>query len=94
MPKPVKKKKPAKPSTDPNRRAHQMLSQHLALTEDTTVTPPHGDTFEAQLSAHMAKLGAKGGTVSGARRMENLSAKKRKEIAKLAAAARWKKARG
>ena len=41
----------------------------------------------------MAKLGAKGGKVSGAKRMENLSDRKRKEIAKKAAAARWGKPR-
>lgn len=45
--------------------------------------------FKAQLSAHMAKLGAKGGKVSGAKRMENLSKKARIAIAEKAAAARW-----
>jgi hypothetical protein len=42
----------------------------------------------------MAALGSKGVKISGAWRMENLSDRKRKEIAKKAAAARWaKKAR-
>jgi len=56
------------------------------------VTAPHGDPFKEQLSAYMAKLGAKGGKMSGAKRMENLSATTRKAIAKKAAAARWNKA--
>jgi hypothetical protein len=40
---------------------------------------------------HMRKIGAKGGKVSGAKRMQNLSSRQRKEIAKKAAAARWKR---
>jgi hypothetical protein len=56
---------------------------------DETVTPPHGDSFQRQLSAHMAKLGAKGGKVSGAQRMTNLTTKQRRDIAKKAAKARW-----
>ena len=108
MPKPVKKsaktkKKrttPKRPSSDPNRRAHQMMAEHMARAasatppwpaDDATLTPPQGDTFEAQLSAHMAKLGAKGGKISGAKRMENLSGKQRKDIARRAALARWAK---
>jgi hypothetical protein len=45
-------------------------------------------TFEQQLSAHMAKLGAKGGKVSGARRMR-MPPEQRSEIALKAALARW-----
>lgn len=45
------------------------------------------------ISEYMAKLGAKGGKVSGAKRMENLSAAKRRKIASAAAKARWKKAK-
>ncbi len=68
------------------------------LKKDDTgesVTPPHGDKFQKQLSVYMAKLGAKGRKVSGAKRMENLSDKTRKEIARKGAAGRWAtKARG
>ena len=47
----------------------------------------------AAISAYMAKLGAKGGEISGAKRMKNLSARQRKKIASAAAAARWAKAK-
>jgi len=79
MPKPVKKA--TRPSSDPNRRAHQLRQEH----------PPHGDTFEAQFKARMAELGRKGGQASGAKRMENLSDRQRREIALKAAKARWDK---
>jgi general stress protein YciG len=39
----------------------------------------------------MAELGRKGGQISGAKRMDNLSERRRKEIAKRGAAARWAK---
>ena len=56
-----------------------------------TTTPPHGDPFEIQFKARMADLGRKGGKASGAKRMENLSEKQRREIALKAAKARWGK---
>lgn len=46
------------------------------------------------ISDYMRKLGKKGGKVSGAKRMLNLTAKQRREIAKKAAAARWNKDTG
>ena len=48
-------------------------------------------SFAEQYKAHMAKLGAKGGRVSGAKQMTNLSDKQRRDIAMKAAAARWGK---
>jgi hypothetical protein len=98
MPKPVKKasgKLPVPPKSkrpsDPNRAAKAILDEHMArLTDGQDVTPPRGDTFQEQLSAHMARLGAKGGKISGAKRME-MPEKQRKAIAKKAAAARWGK---
>jgi len=56
---------------------------------EPATTTPHGDPFETQFRARMAELGRKGGRVSGAKRME-MPAKKRREIAKKAASARWK----
>lgn len=57
----------------------------------TPLEPPAPNaTFAEQLSAHMRALGAKGGKVSGAKRMQMPEAK-RKAIAKKAAAARWGK---
>lgn len=104
MPKPVKKADPKKkttaerrPSSDPNRRAHQLIDAHLDklsrgkwATSEPDVTPPHGDPFEEQFRKRMSELGRKGGKTSGAKRMEMPKAK-RKAIAKKAAAARWSK---
>src|SRR5688572_7779580 len=115
MPKPVQKKaapqKPAakkRPSSDPNRRAHQMLAAMTAKEamgqppwkEDVTVitvdtkstTPPHGDPFEEMFRKRMSELGKKGGKASSAKRME-MPEKKRKALASNAAKARWAKKR-
>jgi hypothetical protein len=92
MPKRLKKatqKKPRRPS-DPNRAAHALMHEHMGRVEESE-TPPHGDPFRDQLSAYMAKLGAKGGKVSGAKRMKNLSPELRQRIALKAARARWQK---
>lgn len=91
MPKPVKNASTIRPSSDPNLRARQMMAEHMAKADDGPRSePPEVPTFAEQLSAHMAKLGAKGGKVSGAKRME-MSATKRRAIAKKAAQARWGK---
>ena len=99
MPKPVKKaakKRAKRRSSDPNTRAQQLMAEHMAKVEATNA-PWQGEgmvppviPFAEQLSAHMRALGAKGGKVSGAKRMEMPEAK-RKAIAKKGAAARWAK---
>jgi hypothetical protein len=100
MPKPVKKpalKKSTtrtRPSSDPNRRAGQLVAEHTARMQQGKWAEPQTETlpeptFEEQFRARMAELGRKGGKVSGAKRME-MPAKKRREIARKAAAARWK----
>lgn len=97
MPKPVKKsrgtlKQPSKPkrSSDPNRAAHAMMAEHMGrvqggLAADQPILDP-----ETVIREHMRKLGAKGGKISGAKRME-MPKKERIAIAKKAAAARWGK---
>jgi hypothetical protein len=102
MPKPLKKpvrksKIPAKPKrpTDVNRAVHAMMAEHMSRLEDApsggaSATPLD---FDAQYKAHMVKLGKRGGQVSGARRMQNLSAEQRREIASKAARAMWAKRR-
>lgn len=67
------------------------MPKRLKKSEAVAVAPMPDD-FQGQLSAYMSKLGAKGGKVSGAKRME-MPAKQRKAIAKKAAAARWAKKR-
>ncbi len=99
MPKPVKKpvrklKTPPKPRrpSDPNRAAHAILAEHMARVQDEPLPAPHPPLdFAAQYKAHMAKLGAKGGKVSGAKRMTNLTVEQRHEIALNAARRRWAK---
>jgi hypothetical protein len=92
MPKRLKKQTPTKPRrpSDPNRAAHALLHEHMGRVEQSE-TPPHGDPFKEQLSAYMSKLGAKGGKVSGSKRMKNLTERQRREIAQKAAKARWGK---
>jgi hypothetical protein len=88
MPKPVKPAAKKRPSSDPNRRAKQLLDEHMAKFEASEKPP--APSFQEQLSAHMAQLGRKGGTIGGKRRLDTLSPKRRKEIARLAAQARWR----
>ena len=95
MPKPVKKsakKAPVKakrPSSDPNRRAHQMLAEHMSLVTGSTVTPPHGDPLADPVRAYMSKIGKKGGKIGGKRRLETMTSAERSEVAFKAAQARW-----
>ena len=93
MPKPVKKDRPpfktppkTKRPLDPSQAAQAALAEHMARMGEE----PKAD-FGTQLSSYMAKLGAKGGRVSGAKRMQ-MPKKVRTAIARKAAAARWGKA--
>lgn len=68
-----------------------------ALTEKAATgqppwEPPQAESgdFETQYRAHMARLGAKGGQVSGAKRMKMPKAE-RQRIASLGAKAMWAK---
>ena len=94
MPKPVKKGEARKrPASDPILRAKQLMDEQMAKFE-TSEKPwerpavPTVASFQEQYKAHMAKLGAKGGKVSGAKRME-MPAEERRAIALKAARARW-----
>jgi hypothetical protein len=80
MPKPLKKAR--KPVAAPAR-----VQAHMRRMAEG----PMPDDFGTQLSTYMAHLGRKGGKISGAKRIENLSERKRKAIAKKAAAVRWSK---
>ena len=95
MPKRLKKlPTPPKPkrSSDPNTAAHAMLAEHMARVQGSPAADqPVLDPLSV-IREHMRKLGAKGGRISGAKRME-MPAKQRKEIAAKAARARWGKPR-
>jgi hypothetical protein len=76
--------KPRKLPVDTNQRA-----QHIAklLTGELT---GEQDQERSEVSIHFAEIGRKGGLRGGAARKQKLSAKRRKEIGKIAAQARWK----
>lgn len=82
---------PPKPkrSADPNLAAKSILEEHMARVQGTPAADQMVLDPETVIREHMRKLGAKGGKISGSKRMENLSERQRKEIAKKAAAARW-----
>jgi hypothetical protein len=75
--------KKAKLPADTNKRAKSILDIATGESEDKT--------SKDEISAAAAALGRKGGLKGGKARAESLSAKRRSEIAKKAAAARWKK---
>lgn len=66
--------------------SEHMSRQNLGLETDPLPAP----SFKEQLSAHMAKLGAKGGKVSGKKRM-TMPKSERIRIASLGAKAMWAK---
>lgn len=75
---------------DANQLAAEIVRRSLEEHEPEEVTPPQEPSKEA-LSQYFSKLGKKGGEKGGKARAESLSKKKRSEIAKKAAKARWEK---
>jgi hypothetical protein len=73
----------SKRPTDPNQRAKSIVDIATGEAEDTT--KPSADEVKAAASA----LGKLGGKKGGPARAKALSAKRRSEIAKKAAKARW-----
>jgi transcription initiation factor TFIIIB Brf1 subunit/transcription initiation factor TFIIB len=76
--------KKVKLPADTNKRAKSIVDLATGDSEDTGITP------DGKNAAAVA-LGRLGGQKGGKARAESLTAKKRSEIAKKAAAARWKK---
>jgi hypothetical protein len=74
--------KKTKLPTDINKRAKSIVDIATGESEEKEIDP---------IKAAAQALGRKGGLIGGKARAESLSAKKRKEIAKKAAAARWNK---
>jgi hypothetical protein len=68
---------------DPNKRAKSIVD--LATSENHDLGP------QDKLKAAMQVLGRNGGLKGGKARAKSLTSKQRSEIAKKAAAARWKK---
>lgn len=74
----------SKRPTDPNQRAKSIVDIATGEMEDT-------DKIQDGKNPAAVALGKLGGLKGGKARAESLTAKKRSEIAKKAAAARWKK---
>ena len=87
MPKPLKKKR-SRPR-DVNQWARQMVDESTAAPdpEITPTIPP------AALSAYMAAIGRKGGTIGGKRRLVTMTQEERSAVGLKAAKTRWKKAK-
>lgn len=81
------KKKPAKLRLDANEIAFRVLQESIGEAPKTL--PPSERTAAAR-NAEAVKRGRKGGKKGGKARAKKLGAKKRRSIAKNAAAARWR----
>jgi hypothetical protein len=71
--------------SDPNKAA--ALTVRLATEEPTETLPP-----QDAVTKYLAEIGRRGGIKGGKARAETLSAKRKREIARKAAEARWRKA--
>jgi hypothetical protein len=87
MPKRVKQ---GRRPTDINQIAHSLVEK---TTYEPEVAPEPIPQVPASISQYMAAIGKKGGKIGGKRRLDTVSAKKRKKIASDAAKARWEKKR-
>lgn len=74
---------------DENESAFNTL-QELITRDAEREGIPRPSTAPAKKLAYRVKAGSKGGVTGGKARAEKLSAKKRSEIARRAAVARWK----
>lgn len=81
---------------DANQLAYEIVRQSTEESEEEpkeeTPTPNEPPAKErSPISEYLAEIGRRGGLKGGRARADKLSAKKRQEIAKKAAEARWKK---
>jgi hypothetical protein len=81
-------KRSRKPEPDTNEIAASIVAR---VSDQAPPGPPERQTAKERASAIAAELGRRGGLKGGKARAVKLSAKKRKAIAKKAAAARWSK---
>jgi hypothetical protein len=79
-------------SLDTVQNARRVMMESVGLTEEPAEHPPEQPAHSASLiSQVMAEMGRKGGRIGGKRRLETLSDRRRSQIAKQAAQARWAK---
>lgn len=75
--------------TDPKVAAFNVIQHVIAMSEGRAPKPPAPEPEKPAKDPLAVELGRRGGLKGGKARAEKLSAKKRKEIAKKAARARW-----
>ena len=89
MPKPDKHPGREKRPRDINQLAHYLVQK--STEEELPEAQPESKPQRSAISEYLAKIGRKGGLKGGKARAAKLSAKKRSQIARGAATARWKK---
>jgi hypothetical protein len=79
-------------SVDRVQNARRVMRESVGLADEPAEHPPEHTVHPASLiSQVMAEMGRKGGRIGGKRRLETLSDRRRSQIAKQAAQARWTK---
>jgi hypothetical protein len=81
-------KRTSKPKLDTVQNARRVV---LASIGEPDVIPETPKPSRSVISQVMAEMGRKGGLIGGKRRLETLSNRRRSQIAKQAARARWGK---
>lgn len=83
-------KRISKPRLDTVQNARRVVMASVAAPDALPETPKPSKSLISQV---MAEMGRKGGQIGGKRRLETLSGRRRSQIAKQAARARWAKKR-
>lgn len=81
-------KRTSKPKLDAVQNARRVVLASVGETEAAQEPPPPSRSLISQV---MAEMGRKGGRIGGKRRMDTLSDRRRTQIARQAAQARWAK---
>ena len=81
-------KRISKPKLDAVQNARRVVLESVGATETPVQTEKPSLSMISQV---MAEMGRKGGKIGGKRRLETLSDRRRSQIAKQAAKARWGK---
>ena len=92
-------KRKSKPRLDVVQNARRVVLESIIRNTDPVapgfdpnlVTPEPAPASQSLVSQVMAEMGRKGGRIGGKRRLETLSDRRRSQIAKNAAKARWSK---
>jgi len=75
-------KRTRKPNLDTVQNARRVVLESISETERSS---------PSLISQVMAEMGRKGGRIGGKRRLETMTAKERRDVAKQGARARWSK---